>query len=188
MPNCGATSSQYFGLVLYPDECEGHKGLIRYIQEHEQFFEYIMIRHEPEEEGKKPHVHLMYKIRMRSSPTAQVKYWATWVEHVEPIKNPSSYALYMIHQTPESLMSGKKSYSVDDVQGTLKFKENLFGKTAILHNLGKLLNCVSVDCGNISLLIRDCLNDENPDIMLSTLEKYQYLLVNASNQIFNLKK
>ena len=58
----------------------------------------------------------------------------------------------------------------------------------ILHNLGNILDLVDTTSGNISLVLRDVLSSCNSDSLLSTLTQYQYLIVYASNQIFNLNK
>ena len=58
----------------------------------------------------------------------------------------------------------------------------------ILHNLGNILDLVNSTSGNISFILRDVLSSCNSDSLLSTLTQYQYLIVNASNQIFNLNK
>ena len=185
---CRPTRSQYFAMILYPDENEIHKGIINYLVERPDFFQYVLITHEPEEEGKKKHVHLMYKVSSTSSPLSQKKFWAGMIDYIEPIRDPYAYALYMIHDSFSSILEGKKRYSVDDVQGTEKFKLKLFGKNASLHNLGNILDLVDTTSGNISLVLRDVLSSCNSDSLLSTLTQYQYLIVNASNQIFNLNK
>lgn len=182
------TRSQYFALVLYPDENELHKFIINYFVERSDTFDYIYIVHEPEEEGKKKHVHFLYKTLNQSSPLSQRKFLGGLIDYIEAVRDPSSYARYMIHDTIPSILEGKKRYSLDDVQGTDKFKQKLFGKTAILHNLGNILDLVDTTSGNISLVLRDVLSSCNSDSLLSTLTQYQYLIVNASNQIFNLNK
>lgn len=131
------TRSQYFAMILYPDENEIHRGVINYIVERPDLFDYVLITHEPEEEGKKKHVHLMYKLPACSYPKSQLKFWAGMIDYIEPVRDYLAYARYMIHDSPSSILEGKKPYSVDDVQGTQKLKEKLFGKNLILHNLGK---------------------------------------------------
>ena len=61
-------------------------------------------------------------------------------------------------------------------------------KICILHNLNNILDLVSVTSGDLNLVLRDILSSCNSDLLLSTLTQYQYLIVNASNQIFNLNK
>lgn len=129
------TRSQYFAMVLYPDENELHKGVINYIVERPELFEYVLVTHEPEEEGKKKHVHLMYKLPAPSYPKSQLKFWAGMIDYIEPVRDYLAYARYMIHDSPSSILSGKKHYSVNDVQGTEKFKQKLFGKNCILYSL-----------------------------------------------------
>ena len=180
--------SQYFAMILYPDECKEHEFIINYISENTNIFDYIYIVHDPEEEGKKKHVHLLYKTLNQSTPLSQRKFFGGLIDYIESVRDYVSYAQYMIHNTPSSILEGKKRYSVDDVQGTQKFKEKLFGKTLFLHNLGNILDLVDTTSGNISLVLRDVLSSCNSDSLLSTLTQYQYLIVNASNQIFNLNK
>lgn len=182
------TRSQYFAMVLYPDENEIHKGVINYIAERPELFEYVLVIHEPEEEGKKKHVHLMYKLPACSYPKSQLKFWAGMIDYIEPVRDYLAYARYMIHDSPSAITEGKKHYSIADVQGTDKFKQKLFGKNVILHNLGNILDLVDTTSGNIFLILRDVLSSCNSDSLLSALTQYQYLIVNASNQIFNLNK
>lgn len=182
------TRSQYFALILYPDECEEHRFILNYFVERSDTFDYIYIVHEPEEEGKKRHVHFLYKTLNQSSPLAQRKFLGGLIDYIEAVRDPSSYAFYMIHDTISSILEGKKHYSINDVQGSQKLKEKLFGKTLILRNLGNILDLVDTTSGNISLVLRDVLSSCNSDSLLSTLTQYQYLIVNASNQIFNLNK
>jgi hypothetical protein len=59
------------------------------------------------------------------------------IDYIEPVRDYLAYARYMIHDSPSAITEGKKRYSIDDVQGTHKFKQKLFGKNVILHNLGK---------------------------------------------------
>lgn len=180
--------SRFFAMILYPDECEEHSFILNYFSEHSSIFDYIYIVHEPEEEGKKKHVHLLYKTLNQSTPLAQRKFFADFIDYIEAVRDPVSYSLYMIHSTPSSILAHKKVYSVDDVQGSDKLKEKLFGKKANLHNLGNILDLVDTTSGNISLVLRDVLSSCNSDSLLYTLTQYQYLIVNASNQIFNLNK
>lgn len=182
------TRSQYFAMILYPDENELHKFIINYFVERSDTFDYMYIVHEPEEDGKKKHVHFLYKTLKQSTPLSQRKFLGGLIDYIEAVRDPFSYACYMMHDTISSILEGKKRYSLDDVQGTDKFKQKLFGKKAILHNLGNILDLVDNTSGNISLILRDVLSSCNSDSLLSTLTQYQYLIVNASNQKFNLNK
>lgn len=182
------TRSQYFALVLYPDENELHKGVINYIVERPELFEYVLVTHEPEEVGKKKHVHLMYKLPACSYPKSQLKFWAGMLDYIEPVRDCFAYARYMIHDSPSAIIAGKKRYFIADVQGTEKFKKKLYGNNVILQDLGNLLDLVDTTSGNIFLVLRDVLSSCNSDSLLSTLTQYQYLIVNASNQMFNLNK
>lgn len=182
------TRSQYFALVLYPDENEIHKGVINYIVERPEFFEYVLVNHEPEEEGKKKHVHLMYKLPSCSYPKSQLKFWAGLIDYIEPVRDYHAYARYMIHDSPSAIIEGKKHYSIADVQGTDKFKQKLFGNNVNSQNLQNILDLVSATSGNMFLVLREVLSSCNSDSLLRALTQYQYLIVNASNQIFNLNK
>lgn len=182
------TRSQYFAMVLYPDENEIHKGVINYIVERPELFEYVLVIHEPEEEGKKKHVHLMYKLPSCSYPKAQLKFWAGLIDYIEPVRDCLAYARYMIHDSPSAIKEGKKHYSIADVQGTDKLLQKLFGKNLNLHNLGNLLDLVHYTSGNMFLVLREVLSSSNSDSLLSALKQYQYLIVNASNQMFNSNK
>lgn len=181
------TRSQYFAMVLYPDENEIHKGVINYIAERPELFEYVLVIHEPEEEGKKKHVHLMYKLPACSYPKSQLKFWAGMIDYIEPVRDYIAYARYMIHDSPSAITEGKKHYSIDDVQGTDKFKQKLFGNKVILQNLENILDLVHYSSGSMFLVLRGVLSSCNSDSLLSALTKYQYLIVNAANQMYNFK-
>lgn len=181
------TRSQYFAMVLYPDENEIHKGVINYIAERPELFEYVLVIHEPEEEGKKKHVHLMYKLPACSYPKSQLKFWAGMIDYIEPVRDYIAYARYMIHDSPSAITEGKKHYSIADVQGTDNFKQKLFGNKVILQNLENILDLVHYSSGSMFLVLREVLSSCNSDSLLSALTKYQYLIVNAANQMYNFK-
>ena len=181
------TRSQYFAMVLYPDENEIHKGVINYIAERPELFEYVLVIHEPEEEGKKKHVHLMYKLPACSYPKSQLKFWAGMIDYIEPVRDYIAYARYMIHDSPSAITEGKKHYSIADVQGTDKLKQKLFGNKVILQNLENILDLVHCTSGSMFLVLREVLSSWNSDSLLSALTKYQYLIVNAANQMYNFK-
>lgn len=179
------TRSQYFAMVLYPDENEIHKGVINYIAERPELFEYVLVIHEPEEEGKKKHVHLMYKLPACSYPKSQLKFWAGMIDYIEPVRDYLAYARYMIHDSPSAITEGKKHYSIADVQGTDKFKQKLFGNKVILQNLENILDLVHCSSGSMFLVLREVLSSGNADTLFSALKQYQYLIVNAANQMYN---
>lgn len=181
------TRSQYFAMVLYPDENEIHKGVINYIAERPELFEYVLVIHEPEEEGKKKHVHLMYKLPSYSYPKSQLKFWAGLIDYIEPVRDYLAYARYMIHDSPSAIIEGKKHYSIADVQGTDKFKQKLFGNKVILQNLENILDLVHCSSGSMFVVLREVLSSCNSDSLLSALTQYQYLIVNAANQMYNFK-
>lgn len=181
------TRSQYFAMVLYPDENEIHKGVINYIAERPELFEYVLVIHEPEEEGKKKHVHLMYKLPACSYPKSQLKFWAGMIDYIEPVRDYIAYARYMIHDSPSAITEGKKHYSIADVQGTDKFKQKLFGNKVILQNLENILDLVHCSSGSMFVVLSEVLSSCNSDSLLSALTKYQYLIVNAANQMYNFK-
>lgn len=181
------TRSQYFAMVLYPDENEIHKGVINYIAERPELFEYVLVIHEPEEEGKKKHVHLMYKLPTCSYPKSQLKFWAGMIDYIEPVRDYIAYARYMIHDSPSAITEGKKHYSIADVQGTDKFKQKLFGNKVILQNLENILDLVHYSSGSMFVVLREVLSSCNSDSLLSALTQYQYLIVNAANQMYNFK-
>lgn len=178
------TRSQYFAMVLYPDENEIHKGVINYIAERPELFEYVLVIHEPEEEGKKKHVHLMYKLPAFSYPKSQLKFWAGLIDYIEPVRDYLAYARYMMHDSPSAITEGKKHYSIADVQGTDKFKQKLFGDKVSLQNLENILDLVHSTSGSMFLVLREVLSSSNSDSLLSALKQYQYLIVNAANQMY----
>lgn len=176
---------RYFALVLYPD-CSEHMYLLRYIAEHSYQTAAVWILHQPEsseDDGveKKQHYHVLYKTLKNSSPSAQVKFFAGMVKHVEPVSSEFSYALYMIHDTLES--TNKIHYSIDDVfTNDEKLKSKLFGKNQILSNLGQLINMGKESCGDVFEFIENVIDSPNADELLQTYQKYAFTLTTGMKQ------
>ena len=87
-------------MVLYPDECEEHAFILNYFSEHSSIFDYIYIVHEPEEEGKKKHVHLLYKTLNQSTPLSQRKFFADFIDYIEACLLYTSSSVFLIIWAP----------------------------------------------------------------------------------------
>ena len=185
-PLCKSNSHyRYFALVLYPD-CDEHMYLLHYIAEHPYQTAAVWICHHPEpseDDGveKKQHYHVLYKVLKNSSPSAQEKYFAGWVKHVEPVSSEYSYAQYMIHDTPASM--NKIHYNVDDVfTNDEKLKSKLFGKNQILRNLGTLINMGKESCGDVFDFMEYLIESPNADDLLQTYQKYAFTITTGMKQ------
>lgn len=185
-PPCKSNSHyRFFALVLYP-ECEEHMYLLHYIAEHPYQTAAVWISHQPEaseDEGveKKQHYHVLYKVLKNSSPSAQEKYFAGLVRHVEPVSSEYSYAQYMIHDTPASI--NKIHYNVDDVfTNDEKLKSKLFGKNQNLRNLGTLINMAKESCGDVFDFMENVIVSPNADDLLQTYQKFAFTITTGMKQ------
>lgn len=185
-PPCKSNSHyRYFALVLYPDSDE-HMYLLHYIAEHPYQTAAVWICHQPEpceDDGveKKKHYHVLYKVLKNSSPSAQEKYFAGWVKHVEPVSSEYSYAQYMIHETPASI--NKIHYNVDDVfTNDEKLKSKLFGINNILSNLGTLINMGKESCGDVFAFMENVIESPNADDLLQTYQKFAFTITTGLKQ------
>lgn len=115
--------AQWFGMILYPDDPD-HVWMLNYLEDKAYVFQYAYILHDRdvwEDDGhdhkkgdlKKPHYHVIYKLKTRSTASAQTKFWLG--VHNEAVSNPESYLMYMLHATPES--RHKTPYSRDELKG-----------------------------------------------------------------------
>lgn len=181
------TSSHYrfFALVLYPD-CDEHMFLLHYIAEHPYQTAAVWVCHQPEpseDDGveKKQHYHVLYKVLKNSSPSAQEKYFAGLIKHVESVRSEYSYAQYMIHDTIASM--NKIHYNVDDVfTNDEKLKSKLFGKTQILSNLGQLINMGKESCGDVFDFMENVIESPNADELLQTYQKFAFTITTGLKQ------
>lgn len=117
-------TSQYFGVMLYPQEDPKHTAMMIWVKNH---YPCIYITHDSDRYGYgydvsddnpkgspvKSHVHLVYKLPTRSTASAQSKFFARWVSTVVRVESIQSYIMYMVHDTPDSM--DKHSYSYDDL-------------------------------------------------------------------------
>lgn len=185
-PSCKSNSHyRYFALVLYPD-CDEHMYLLHYIAEHPYQTAAVWIRHDPElseDDGvdKKQHFHVLYKTLKNSSPSAQEKYFAGWVKHIEPVSSEYSYAQYIIHDTPASM--NKIHYNVEDVfTNDEKLKSKLFGKNQNLRNLGQLINMGKESCGDVFDFMENVIESPNADELLQTYQKFAFTITTGMKQ------
>lgn len=176
---------RYFALVLYPD-CDAHMYLLKYIGEHPYQTAAVWICHQPEpseDDGvvKKQHYHVLYKVLKNSSPSAQEKYFAGMINHVEPVSSEFSYAQYMIHDTPASI--GKIRYNIDDIfTNDEKLKSKLFGSNQTLSNLGQLINMGKESCGDVFDFIENVIDSPNADDLLQTYQKFAFTITSGMKQ------
>lgn len=179
------TSRLYFAMVLYPD-CPEHMKILDYIKSNDFYTPAVWIRHDPEpveDDGieKKEHFHVLYRTLKKSTSSAQVKYFANFVKHIEPISDEYHYAQYMYHGTLDS--STKIQYTVDDVQtNSEKLKSKLFGKTQILRNIGQLINMGKDSCGCVFDFMENVIESPNAEDLLQTYQKYAFTITTGMKQ------
>lgn len=110
----GNERSRCFACVLYEDtEIYNIKDVLDYVSNH--FEKYGYIKHQPEEDEKKEHYHLLLYFpnkRWKSSLSKELNVPINYFIKV----NLKPYLKYLIHFDNEE----KKQYSVEDVHGTLK--------------------------------------------------------------------
>lgn len=184
-PKQNGSHYRFFALVLYPD-CKEHMYLLNYIADHSYQTAAIWICHEPEpteDDGveKKRHYHVLYKTLKNSSPSAQEKFFAGWINHIEPVSSEFSYAQYMLHDTPASI--GKIRYNIDDIfTNDEKLKSKLLGKNQNLRNLGLLIDMGKESCGDVFDFMQSVIESPNADDLLQTYQKYAFTITTGMKQ------
>lgn len=107
--------SRYFSLLLWCDNPE-HMEVYDWITKEES---YISILHEPEEDDRKPHYHVILHFQNARTLNGVEKYFNHQVDRFVRICNdPYAFAQYMLHNTFECKKKQKKRYSLSDVNGT----------------------------------------------------------------------
>lgn len=112
-----------FALVLYPDEDPNHKKFLDYVLNRPRF-QVCFIFHDPETEDRKRHCHCLVSTKTQYVCSAFVRFFDPWIKHVVLVDDRDSYIAYMLHDTPHSIAEGKKSYSVEDLQGDERLWRN----------------------------------------------------------------
>lgn len=114
----GNCRSRCFACILYEDsESYSFSYVLDYIKNN--FENYAYIKHEPEEDEKKTHYHVIIYFpnkRWKSSLSNELNVPINYFESV----NLVPYLKYLIHYDNEE----KKQYNVDDVKGPLRDKLN----------------------------------------------------------------
>jgi len=101
-------------LVLLYLENEQHKNALEYIKKN--CSEYAYILHQPEENEKKEHVHVVLRFKNYRWNTALAEEFMIEINMFQKLRNLDSGLLYLVHYREEE----KIQYSIDDVKGTLK--------------------------------------------------------------------
>ena len=115
-------SGHYFACVIYPSENEQHLNVLNYCLSH---FKCVYILHQPEDDTKKEHVHLLFDTKSRYTVNGIIRFFAGWIDYVELLTNPDAYLRYMLHDTPQAIIDGKKPYSFDDLKGDESLKKRI---------------------------------------------------------------
>lgn len=103
-------------MVLYPDEDEAHAIAFQRIKES---FDYVAIRHDPDDEEGKDHYHLIVKFPNPKWNTAFADELGIPQNYIRKLGSFDAYSVYMLHADERSQDSGKKLYSLDDMSGNL---------------------------------------------------------------------
>lgn len=193
-----------FAVILYED-CAEHMEMLKYLTTRPRY-ECVWIKHDrdiwtvDDEEvingdynagdKKKPHYHIMWKLRDCTTAQAQQKFFGTWVNHVEMISSASSYVAYMLHDTPDSMK--KVSYCMDELKGSSRLIKRCLGDEAIIQNrnLCDMANILTEGDGSVISLIGSMATIPDNEIAdyMDTLARFQGLLSEASRQELARKK
>lgn len=170
--------SRYFGVVLYPNEDNKHKDMLRYLENHMFQFEHCYINHDAEDEEKKQHTHVLIKVRQAQRVTAFVKFFDLWINYAESITDPIKYIMYMLHDTPES--SNKKHYTVDALKGSKELVRMAYDiRNLHFIQLGEFAKRIE-EGSTLSTLVQETCSETDEDlqkVQIDTINKYQYLMV-----------
>lgn len=110
----GNERNRCFACILYEDtEIYNIKDVLDYVSSH--FEKYAYIKHQPEEDEKKEHYHLLMYFPNKRWKSSLAKELGVPMNYFQKVQF-KPYLKYLIHYDNEE----KKQYSVDDVKGTLK--------------------------------------------------------------------
>lgn len=139
----GNDKSQYYALMLYPDEDEKHQLLFNYILTEKNIFPRVMyITHDRDiyledvtdafgvvhNKGdlKKAHTHVLFKFHKRIRLNGLLKHFAGQISFVEPIEDYVVYAHYLLHRTLQAIVDGKPKYELFEIYGDKEFIDEVF--------------------------------------------------------------
>lgn len=104
------------------------------------------------------------------------------VPHVECVSDYQSYARYMLHQTYECFLAGKRQYTFDDLQGDSDFIARCFGGklSDVTANVSKIVDAyddyISSNCG--MSFVSFLLTYPDGDCILEFIRKNPYFVSN----------
>ena len=123
----------HWAVMLYPQECIEHENLIQWIESHPTYKSVRIVHDRDVDENgelKKPHVHMLIVTPSKTTVKGFLSFFGAWVDYVEPVRDTSSYILYMLHDTPNSI--GKFHYDPSLLIGDAKLIKKATGSEAII--------------------------------------------------------
>lgn len=158
------------GLILYPDATDySCTQVLEYIKNN--FSSYAYIKHKPEKEETKIHVHVILKFPNKRYNTSLSKELGVPENYFQKI-NLNAYLRYLIHYDDED----KIQYSIDDVIGPLKDKLQAIinGKDNEKINLTDILDVINQINAPVSfkLILTYCLENN----LFSTYLRYYAII------------
>ena len=173
----------FFAVVLYPDEDYKHQQFLQYVSMKAEY-QVCYISHLPEDEEKKSHVHALIHTKNRMRATSFVKFFSPWISYAECIHSPDSYIRYMLHDTPDSIMSGKIPYSLDDLRGDSKMWKNLVQNSNFVQ-LREFFRFMREGDTLLDIIHRIEDSGVDPSPYVDYLHSNSFLLVSVCNQEMN---
>lgn len=99
------------------------------------------------------------------------------VPHVEKVSDRGSYAAYMLHETPQAIMDGKRRYDRSELKGDRDFLESCFPvkKKECVSNLVSDAIILAKHCKDENDFIRICLKFKRSDIIEYTAQHSYFI-------------
>lgn len=174
--------SNYFGAILYPSEDRGHAELIKYCTVCPSF-SIAYIEHLPDTETGKNHIHAIIKTPDRITLNSFLKYFDPWIKYAESIHSLNAYLLYMLHNTPNSMIEGKKPYSIEALQGDSKIWRGLVQNAHFMY-FNDIMSFYSVGDTLLDVMsaIQISCTKEKCEELFDYIHKCSFLIISVINQ------
>ena len=193
----------YFRMMLYPEYDYKHKLVLEELEKNKTVFpKLIYINHNKDiyteevttatgevhhiGELKKPHVHVLFKLKKKGRPSTIIRHFEGLISYVEGVENEYASATYLTHENAKSRLQGKPIYSREELKGDKDFIRELFiqNTNSVLFN--ELLRVVKTMGTMFDVF--EYLNKTGDEEKYQLAKKHAHLLVIMQNQQNNFYK
>lgn len=178
-----SSRSTWWTFILYPENAE-HMRVLDWLKSHQHTHENVYILHNQDVydkdtqdghkqgERKKEHIHVLMHTREKLTSNSIIKFFAGIVSYAEPVRSPTEYMLYMLHDTFDSMH--KHRYCESELKGNEKMLKRI-RQNANSIQFEDVLNRLTT-CGGSLLESCTTATLECDDDFLSFVTKNAYLV------------